>query len=489
MPEWGVTARETSWKQIDYGPDLEDIPGWRGQAVVRDVAAGVKYVQPPAVDGLRTWVRRASGGAECFVMPFGGDEPPAGETFLELQKRLAAKRATRSLKDGDPDLGRLDRRIDQFLARVCELHERQIPLGFVQPRSVLFLSAADDVETMQLPDLGFVFDVEAWVMGRPSWLSDPANDVMFDTSAKDRNKSYLAWVNAQNHETFQPLAQEDVRIAARLIAFALAGETEVRRWCADRGTLVVPPSDNGANDTTCRAVWDVLDRAIRGEVHSVAELRQQLVQEGAAGDARPSRHFLVKPPRKVPWWERLLRRLAAPVAAAVGAILVAWGGYQAWEHFRPRPTSVCPHVTSWDQRLFPTLQDLESQKPSAAASDDSKKRFIDSLESYVELLRSGADHPCDESCTTNLLAITEPWIDDQVKSLVQALRDQPRHNAEEIAALTNERDRVLGLRSLAKESSPPLFVSALEKLDRQLALRGGMPSSEREPSDSQATGE
>jgi hypothetical protein len=393
------------------------------------------------------------------------------------------------LKDGDPDLRRLDRRVDQFLARVCELHERQIPLGFVQPRSVLFLSAADDIETVQLPDLGFVFDVEAWVMGRPSWLSDPASDVMFDTSAKDRNKSYLAWANAQNHETFQPLAEEDVRIAARLIAFALAGEAEVRRWCGDGETLVVPPSDNGTNDTACRTVWDVLDRAIRGEVHSVAELRQQLVQDGAAGDARPSRHFLVKPPRKVPGWERLLRRLAPPVATAVGAMLVAWGGYKAWEVWKPRPTAVCPHVTSWDSNnLFPALEILAKQKETAAASDESKQLFIDSLESYVKMLRSSPKQPCDESCTTKLLEITAPWIDDEVSKLVEELRDKPQHNAEEIAVLKKKRDRVARLISLAKESSPPLFASALEKLDRQLALRGGGPSGESEASESRANG-
>lgn len=473
MPEWGVTARESSWKQIDYGPDLEDIPGWRGQAVVRDVAAGVKYLKPQAVAGLRTWVHRTSGGAECFVMPFSGEEPPAGETFLELQKRLAAKRGNRTLKDGDPDLDRLDRRINQFLARVGELHDHQIPLGFVQPRSVLFLSAPDGGETVQLPDLGFVFDVDAWVMGRPSWLSDPVNDVMFDTSAKDRNKSYLAWINARNQETFQPLAEEDVRIAARLIAFALAGETEVRRWCGDGGALVVPPSDNGANDTACRTVWDVLDRAIRGEVHSVADLRQQLVQDGAVGDARPSRHFLVKPPRKVPAWERLIWRLAPPVMAAVGALLVAWVGYKAWEIWKPRTTAVCPHVTSWTNDLFPDLEKLANQKQTAAASAESKQRFIEALSSYVKLLRSSPKRLCDESCTTSLLAITVPWIDDEVNKLVRDLRGQPRHNAEEIALLTKERDRVIGLGSLASESSPPLFASALAKLDRQLALRGG----------------
>jgi len=478
MAEWGVTARETSWKPVEYGSDLGDIPGWQGHAFVRDVAAGVKYIQPPEIDGLRTWIPRPASGSDCFVMPFVGEEPPASETVLDLQKKLAAKRNT--LKDGDADLENLDRCIDQFLARVAELHQRQVPLGFIQPRSVFFCSDPGATDTVQLPDLGFVFDVDAWVMGRPSWISDAAN-VMFDSSARDRNKDYLAWTSAQNDEirkaeTFQPLAAEDVRIAGRLIAFALAGESEVRKWCGEGGSLAgVPPPADGANDTACRAVWDVLHRAIRGEVHSITELRELL-----AADARPSRHFLVRPPPPPPpppgVLEALVRRIARPVAVAVAVavagLFVAWAGYVAYGAFGWRYTKVCTHVSSWNKSLFPSLTDLEGQLPSAAASDEAKQRFLESLKAYVGLLRANPDHGCDESCTEQLLATAEPWIDEEVGLVVLGLSEQPRPTSEEVVELAEKVGRIADLNSLRRGSSPPLFQAAMAKLDRQLLLRG-----------------
>lgn len=469
MAEWGVTARETSWKTVEYGPDLGDIPGWQGHAFVRDVAAGVKYIQPPEIDGLRTWIRRTTSESDSFVMPFAGEEPPASETVLDLQNRLASKRNT--LKDGDADLEKLDRRIDQFLARVAELHQRHVPLGFVQPRSVLFCNDPGAPDTVQLPDLGFVFDVDAWVMARPSWISDAAN-VMFDETARDRNKAYLAWTTAQNDETFQPLAAEDVRIAGKLIAFALAGETEVRKWSGDGKPLAeVPPPANGANDTACRAVWDVLHRAIRGELQSITELRELLT-----ADARPSRHFLVKPPRRVPLWEVWLRRSARPVAAAVAALLVTWVGYAAYESFRPSWTKVCKHVSSWNKTLFPSLEGLEKQVDSAAASDEAKQRFLESLKAYIGLLHANPGHGCDESCTEQLLATTEPWIDTTVGLVVNRLREQPRPTSEEIVILTGELARIEELNSLRRQSSPPLFQATVAQLDRQLSLRGAKPA-------------
>jgi hypothetical protein len=474
MVQWGVTARETSWEPIEYGPDLGDIPGWQGQAFKRDVAAGVKYVQPPEIDGLRTWVRRSMSGAESFVMPFAGEGPPASATVLDLQKSLAAKRSV--LKDGDPDLEKLDRCIDQFLARASDLHQRQTPLGFVQPQSVVFCGDPGAENTCQLPDLGFVFDVDAWVMARPSWLSDAAN-VMFDATARDRNKSYLAWASAQDDQTFQPLASEDVRIAGRLIAFALVGEDEVGKWCTEGRSLgEVPPPANGLNDTACRPVWDVLHRAIRGELQSISELRELLT-----ADARPSRHFLVKPPPPPPGaLELMLRRSAWPLAAAVAALLVTWVGYQVFDRYKPRYTPVCTHESSWEKTLYPSLEDLATQVNSAAASDESKARFLKALKSYVLLLRATPGHSCDESCTERLLAKAEPWVDDEVELVVRGLREKPRHISEELVVLSEERARVEDLESLRRESSSPLFHAAMAKLDRQLALRGAKPAAQSE---------
>jgi hypothetical protein len=477
MAEWGVTARETSWTPVEYGPDLGDIPGWQGQAFVRDVAAGVKYFQPPEIDGLRTWVRRSTSESDRFVMAFAGEEPPASETVLALQKKLAAKRKT--LKDGDADLEKLDRCIDQFLARVAELHQRQVPLGFVQPQSVVFCSEPGAPDTVQLPDLGFVFDVDAWVMARPSWIGDAAN-VMFDETARIRNKAYHDWTIAQNDETFQALAAEDIRIAGRLIAFALAGESEVRKWCGEGRPLAeIPAPADGANDTACRAVWDVLHRAIRGELQSITELRELLT-----ADSRPSRHFLVKPPPSPdPQWKIWLRRSALPIAAAVAALFVTWAGYKAFETFAPRYTKVCKHVTSWNKTLFPGLEDLETEADSAAASDEAKQRFLESLRAYIGLLRANPGHGCDESCTEQLLAKTQPWIDQEVDLVVKGLAEQPRPTSKEVVELTEKVARIADLNSLRRGSSPPLFQAAMAKLDRQLLLRGEKPALQTETSE------
>jgi hypothetical protein len=470
MADWGVTARESSWKPVEYGPDLGDIAGWRGHGFVRDVAAGVKYVKPPEIEGLRTWVRRSTNGRETFVMTFSGEAPPATETFLDLQKRLAAKR--NELKDGDQDLERLDRCIDQFLSLASRLHQRQIPLGFVQPRSVLFCSDPEVSISCQLPDLGFVFDVAARVMGRPAWLGDAGN-VMFDSSARDRNKSYLDWAHAPSSETFQALATADVGIAARLICFALVGENEIRRWCGDGRPLAeVPPPADGLNDTACRAVWDVLHRGVRGELHSLSELRELLT-----ADARPSRHFLERPPQKAAAIELWLRRSALPVAAAFSAILVAGAAVQAVKAFAPRKTAVCNHVSSWNKSLFPPLESLAAQSKSAAASSAARQQFLDSLKSYVLLLRASPRHECDESCTERLLATTESWIDDEVQELLATLKEQPRQNREEVAILSAKKARIDELSSLRRESSQPLFQAASQRLDRQLLLRGATAAS------------
>lgn len=465
MADWGVTARESSWKPVEYGPDLGDIAGWRGYGFVRDVAAGVKYVKPPEIEGLRSWVRRSGNGREIFVMIFAGEAPPATDTFLDLQKKLAAKRNV--LKDGDPDLARLDQYIDQFLSLVAQLHQRQIPLGHVQPRSVLFCSDGGASTSCQLPDLGFVFDVAARVIGRPVWLGDAAN-VLFDSTAQKRNRVYMAWANEPSSDNFQTLATEDVSIAARLICFALAGENEVRKWCGEgKPVAEVPPAADGLNDTACRAVWDVLHGGVRGQIKSISELRELLT-----GVARPSRHFLERPPQKENPLEVWLRRGVWPAVAAISAILFAGALVPAFKAFAPRTTAACEHVSSWNKSLFPPLERLVAERKSAAASEEAKQHFLNSLKAYVLLLRASPHRECDESCTEKLLAETEKWVDDEVKDLLITLNEQPRQTSEEVMILSAKKARIDELNSLRREKSQPFFQTATQKLDRQLSLRG-----------------
>jgi hypothetical protein len=471
MVAWGVTADKSDWEPIAYAADLQalysEFGDYPSHAFVREVAPGVEYHQPASIGGLRTWLHRKVEWQSRYLMPYPGEIPPTSEDLLDIQARLAGQRAT--LKDGDAALTRLDAIIDQFLGLVCELHENQIPLGFVHPRSVRFVRDASGSETVQLPDLGFVFNVKSRAAALPKWLEDDSMNVLFDSGAEARNEAYNRWICDSSHAHFEPLAFQDVKIVGRLLAFALAGTSQVRRWSGGECLHTIPPPTGTLNDTACAPVWDAIIHAISGETLSVAELREALRRE----DARPSRHFLVKPPQDPPHpLVTLLKRIAKPALASAGALLVAGAAWAAWQAFGPRYTSICPHVWSWNRELYPSLVDLESQKGAAAANDDAKQRFRESLKQYVQLLRATASQPCDGSCTDTLVAMTEPWIDEEVDETLQTLALQPRQNADEVAILTATKDLVDDLKLLRRETSPPLFESASQTLERQLSLRG-----------------
>jgi hypothetical protein len=483
MVDWGVTADISEWEPVAYAADLQplysEFGDYPSHAFVRELAPGVEYHQPASIGSLRTWLHRKVEWQSRYIMPYPGETAPLSEDLVGVQARLAGQRAT--LKDGDAALARLDAIIDQFLGLVCELHENQIPLGFVHPRSVRFVRDASGSETVQLPDLGFVFNVKSRAAALPKWLEDASMNVLFDSGAEARNEAYHEWICDNSHAHFEPLAFQDVKIVGRLLAFALAGESQVRRWSGGECLHTIPPPAGTLNDTACAPVWNAISRAISGETLSVAELREALRRE----DARPSRHFLVKPPPPPPHpLVTLARRIAKPALASAGALLVAGAAWAAWQEFGPRYTSICPHVWSWDRELYPSLADLESQKGTAAASDESKKRFRESLKQYVQLLKASASHPCDGSCTDTLVAMTEPWVDDEVKETLETLRLQPRQNADEVAILTARKALVDELSSLRRATSPPIFQSAAQAIDRQLLLRGaaeaagGLPPAE-----------
>jgi len=480
MVDWGVTADISAWDTIAYAADLQSLYGEFGDypshAFVREVAPGVEYHQPASIGGLRTWLHRKVDWQSRYLMPYPGEMPPTSEDLLDIQVKLAGQRAT--LKDGDAALTRLDAIIDQFLSLVCELHDNQMPLGFLHPRSVRFVRDANGPETVQLPDLGFVFNVNSRAAALPKWLEDASMNVLFDSGAEARNEAYHQWVCDNTHAAFEPLAFQDVKIVGRLLAFALAGESQVRRWSGDGCLHTIPPPAGTLNDTACAPVWDAISHAVSGETLSVAELREALRRE----DARPSRHFLVKPPPPPPHpLVTLVKRIAKPALASAGAILVVGTAWAAWQAFGPRYTLICPHVGSWNRELYPSLVDLESQKGTAAANDEAKQRFRESLKQYVQLLRASRSHACDGSCTDTLVAMTKPWIDDKVDETLETLRLQPRQNADEVAALTAQKALLNELNSLRRESSPPLFQSAAQTLDRQLSLRGAVEATAGQP--------
>lgn len=473
MVDWGVTAETSAWEPVSYAVDLQELYSEFGDypshAFFRTVAPGVEYHEPPPISRLRKWLRRKAEWQLVFLMPYPGETAPASEDLLDIQASLAGRRA--SLKEGDTDLLRLDAAVDRFLGVVCELHEKHVPLGLVHPRSVRFVHDASSVETVQLPDLGFVFDVDSRAAVLPKWLEDGSMRVLFDDGADTRNERYLEWIRQPSHGTFEPLKYQDVKIVGRLLAYALAGDAEVRKWSGGRCLDAVPPPCGTLNDTACAPVWDAINGAISGRTLSVAELREALRRD----DARPSRHFLVKPEPPEPsprLLETLLKRAAKPFAASAGAILVVWAAYALWQAFAPHYTSICPHVSSWDKDLYPRLKDLEAQKTTAAASDEGKQRFVQAIKDYVALLRANPNHPCDESCTEQLVAMSEPWLDEEVTVTLENLRKHPRQTAEEVVILRAERALVDELNSLRRETAPPLFQSAAQRLDRQLSLRG-----------------
>jgi len=474
MVEWGVTADTCAWEPIAYAADLQSLYSEFGDypshAFVREVAAGVEYHQPASIGGLKTWLQRKDKWQTRFIMPYPGETAPLSEDLLDIQARLAGQRAT--FKDGDAALTRLDAIIDQFLGLVCELHENQMPLGFVHPRSVRFVRDASGSETVQLPDLGFVFDDKSRASALPDWLEDPSMKVLFDNGAEARNERYLEWLRKRTHGIFELLRYDDVKIVGRLLAFALAGDAEVRKWCGDRCLDGVPPPCGTLNDTACDPVWRAINKAISGATLSVAELRESL----RCDDARPSRHFLVKPPEELPEppgpLATLLKKSVKPAAASAGAILVVWATYALWQAYGPHYTSICRHVSSWDKDLYPSLEALEAQKGTAAASDEGKQRFLQSVRDYVALLRTNPNRPCDESCTEQLVAVSEPWIDDEIAVTLENLRQQPRQTVEEVGILKAKRTLIDELNALRRDTSPPLFQSAARRLDRQLSLRG-----------------
>lgn len=474
MVDWGVTAEASTWEPISYAVDLQELYSEFGDypshAFVRTVAPGVAYHEPPPISRLRTWLLRKAEWQSVFLMPYPGDTAPASKDLLDIQASLASRRA--SLKDGDSDLLRLDAAVDQFLGVVCELHEKHVPLGLVHPRSVRFVRDASSAETVQLPDLGFVFDVDSRAAVLPKWLEDGSMRVLFEDGPEIRNERYLEWIRQPNHGTFEPLKYQDIKIVGRLLAFALAGPAEVGKWSGGRCLDAVPPPCGRLNDTACTPVWDAINGAISGATLSVAELREALQRD----NTRPSRHFLVKEPPLPPPppgpLATLMKRSAKPTAASVGAILVVWAAYALWQAFAPHYTSICPHVSSWDKDLYPRLEDLEAQTTTAAASDEGKQRFVQAVKDYVAVLRANPNHPCDESCTEQLVGMSEPWFDEDVTVTLENLRKHPRQTAEEVVILRAERTLIGELNALRRETAPPLFQSALRRLDRQLSLRG-----------------
>ena len=466
MEEWGITAARTAWCKIDYSQDLGADNAWVGFGFVRDVDFGVKQLPSAGIGGRQPWCRRTVEGFDQFVMAMPGESIPQVDTLLDLQQLLAVRRE--SLVEGDPLLKRFDAVIDRFLGQAESLHEQGVPLGILTARSICVVRNGREEDQVYLPDLGFVYDTSSRAMTIPLWMTHPLTNTVFEGGAKTRNASYLRWSQNRDDDSFQPMVAEDVRIVGRIIATALAGEKEVQRWSDDGCISEVPPPNDGVNDTACKPVGDVLDRAIRGQLATISELRESLT-----GAARPSQHFLVKPPpRPLSSRELFVRRVAKGGVALILVILMACSAIGTIKAFSPRYTSICPHVGSWDKRLYPSLKNLENAGRIAGASAEAKNAYRDALTEYIMTLRSTPGHQCDELCTDKLVVAIEPWVAEDVRAVLATLRDHPRWNPEEITVLRAQLERVdelIGLRHTAKAE---FLKKPRATLERQLSLRG-----------------
>lgn len=243
MAEWGITAARTTWNKVDYSKDLGADDSWVGYGFVRDVDHGVKLLPLAGYAKSQPWCRRSVDARDQFVMAMAGESMPVTETLLDLQRSLQTHRE--SLTDGDPLLKRFDALIDRFLVQVESLHDQGIPLGILTPRSICVVGDGRGEDRIYLPDLGFVYDTASRAMSLPPWMTDPATDIYFEGGANARNAAYLRWSQSPDDDSFQSLAAEDIRIIGRVIAAALVGEKEVRRWSGDGCLSEVPPPNDG----------------------------------------------------------------------------------------------------------------------------------------------------------------------------------------------------------------------------------------------------
>lgn len=289
-----------------------------GTGLIRHVGAGIGYQAPPVG---RTW-ERAPRRPQVYEMAWDGD-PASARTLARLGADLRARAASRRLSADDADLALLDRAWDHLLALAAELHARSWRLGLLHPENVVLAEGPDRPQPV-LVDLGFWFDVDS--PGPPDWLTENPYAELWDESPVQRQRGPA-------HDR-GPTVASDVKLLARLLTCVLTGEVS---------RAPQPPSPKPA------PVWEVIDRALRGEVTAIADLRKTF--RSTEVDARPSRHFLaprVVVPQLQPTsrggrgWGGLLVLLVA-----VG--LLGGLAYVAMNRPPPVPTSREPEGTAPDE--------------------------------------------------------------------------------------------------------------------------------------------
>jgi len=479
VSHWGVTGWSTEWSSLDQGDDDGVVTAGSGLGFVRLLEPGVVYLKPPVVGEWPAWSESPGGRKRRYQMPWPEDQCPEALTVLDIHARLAPRRA--SLEPGDDQLRQLDAAILEVVREVDRLHRAGGTLGFVQPDSVMVCRLRDGRLRIVFPDVGFAWD-ESQGLREPKWIAEPQLDCLFEEGPRRHNAASL--------EAFReiPTAQQgkgrgkeklsvalataqanDVRLLGRLIAVALAGPDEVKRWCgAGRSFLEVPGRDR-APDTRA-PVWDqVVTPTLLGKITSCAGLLERLEV------APPSEHYLFKPPAPPPIWKTIVRRtlpglvgLAALLGLVAVLVLIVREVIK-----RPPPHVLCDTVYPGDPR-FGQLDELEKAREEALKPD------LATLTRYWELLEQGDALP--PACLGRLRTEAAGLINDLALTIPERLRAEPMPRGEQVEML----QQAFGLAKAADQAAPGTCQRVVGLLLRQLEARGEVPRA-RTPASGKAT--
>lgn len=463
VEDWGVTGWSDEFGPLanddDAAPLLTEAYGFE-----RILDPGMIYRPQPDIGGVPRWIGKPGTQGRVFQMGWPEADAPTTQSLLDLHAAIAGRR--RELEAGDAALVKLDDAIGTLVDIAGALHGQQATVGFLQPDSVRVGTRHDGSTFVVLPDVGFAWD-DTGGLYEPDWLAEPQAELVFDRGARARNTEYVALLKKPADERdLRQRARDsgaaeaaDVRVVARLIALALAGQPEVTRWCGAAKSLQRLPGKDVAPDTAA-PIWDqVIAPALEGRIPTFAELRLRL------SAAKPSEHFLYEPPAP-PWAGWAALRRAGIAAAAVTLLAGLW--WLKGILFPPRVYAPFCRQVAESEPLYGSLQELEKlegeSQVDAAKRADFWKQLLACRAGHAELNRCRTD--CLEKPTETYLAM----VLADGETLLARLRATPRPGSEErrdieaaiasIGAVTAE---------LKRDAEPPV----VKKLARQLTLRGG----------------
>jgi hypothetical protein len=474
MDGWGVTGWSNEWTALGTDEPIDDdATQLEGYGVKRTVDPGVVYAAGPAMPGVPAWHARRVGKGRVFEMEWPEHVEPASRSLLDIQASLASRRKT--LMADDPDLAMLDAAVDGLLAAAAALHAKGFSLGYLQPDSCRCGTTRDGKPFVVLPDVGFAWDKRSGLM-LPQWIAKPQLAQLFEDGAERRNDDYLAELARQkeprdlrrrnDEDAASDLA--DVKLVARLVAAALVGADEMRRWCAGKKFLTTLPVKDAAPDTQAE-IWDkVIAPALDGHVATCEELRVKLAVY------KPSSHYLHVPPTP-PWsgWP-VVRRVAIGAAAAcvLGLLWLCSDPILAWikTTLIGAPAPFC-RVVAKEDPLYAKLFALKDAR-EAARGDVSKQPAF-----WAQLEECRTDHAALAACGRDCLAeLVDEWArqaEQDGLAVRERLRSRPRPTPDEIRDVSAA---IESIRTAASEAKRPAASFVVKMLERDLRLRGGVPA-------------